>query len=94
MAAASPEQSPTPADSLIILPVRQMVLFPGTVIPIAIGRPQSIAAAQEAVRKERPVGILLQTDAAVEDPAPEQLHRIGTTAQILRYVTGNDGTHH
>ncbi len=71
-----------------------MVLFPGTVIPIAIGRPQSIAAAQEAVRKERPVGILLQTDAAVEDPAPEHLHRIGTTAQILRYVTGNDGAHH
>jgi ATP-dependent Lon protease len=94
MAEASPAQTPLPADSLIILPVRQMVLFPGTVIPIAIGRPQSIAAAQEAVRTERPIGILLQTDAAVEDPAPEQLHRIGTSAQILRYVTGQDGAHH
>jgi ATP-dependent Lon protease len=94
MAVTSPAQSPLSGDSLIILPVRQMVLFPGTVIPIAIGRPQSIAAAQEAVRTERPIGILLQTDATIEDPAPEQLHRVGTSAQILRYVTGGDGAHH
>jgi ATP-dependent Lon protease len=39
-----------PPDSIIILPVRQTVLFPGTVLPLAIGRPSSIAAAQEAVR--------------------------------------------
>ncbi|MGE0241258.1 MAG: endopeptidase La [Parvibaculaceae bacterium] len=94
MAEASSQASPLPADSLIILPVRQMVLFPGTVLPLAISRPQSIAAAQEAVRTERPVGILLQTDPTIEDPTPEQLHRVGTTAQILRYVTGADGAHH
>ena len=94
MAEAPPQQNKLPSDVLIILPVRQMVLFPGIVLPLAIGRPQSIAAAQEAVRMERPVGILLQTDAAVEDPAPEHLHRVGTTAQILRYVTGADGAHH
>jgi ATP-dependent Lon protease len=94
MAEAPPQQNQVPADALIILPVRQVVLFPGLVIPLAIGRPQSIAAAQEAVRAERPVGLLLQTDPAVEDPKPEQLRRVGTTAQILRYVTGPDGTHH
>ncbi|WP_368911221.1 endopeptidase La [Taklimakanibacter deserti] len=94
MVEASSPQSALPSDSLIILPVRQMVLFPGTVLPLALGRPQSIAAAQEAVRAERPVGILLQKDPTAEDPSPEQLHRIGTKAQILRYVTGGDGTHH
>ncbi|MGE3872195.1 MAG: endopeptidase La [Parvibaculaceae bacterium] len=94
MAEASAQQNPLPADSLIILPVRQVVLFPGTVLPFAIIRPQSIAGAQEAIRAERPLGVLLQTDPAVEDPAPEQLHRVGTKAQILRYVTGADGTHH
>jgi ATP-dependent Lon protease len=94
MAEAAPQQTELPSDVLIILPVRQMVLFPGIVLPLAIGRPQSIAAAQEAVRMERPVGIVLQTDAAVDDPKPEHLHRIGTTAQILRYVTGADGAHH
>jgi ATP-dependent Lon protease len=83
-----------PQDSIIVLPVRQMVLFPGTVMPLTIGRPSSIAAAQEAVRTERPLGIILQTDAAIDDPRPEQLHRVGTSAQVLRYVTAPDGTHH
>src|SRR3954467_4768345 len=87
-------QPPLPADHMIILPVRQAVLFPGMVLPLAIGRPSSIAAAQEAVRSERMLGILLQTDPAAEDPAPQQLHRVGTGAQILRYVTAPDGTHH
>ena len=58
---------------MIILPVRQTVLFPGIVLPLAIGRPASIAAAQEAVRSERTLGVLLQTDPAVEEPTPEQL---------------------
>ncbi|MEA2997991.1 MAG: ATP-dependent Lon protease [Alphaproteobacteria bacterium] len=85
---------PLPQDSMMILPVRQAVLFPGMVLPLAIGRPSSIAAAQEAVRSERMLGILLQNDPAVEDPSPEQLYRVGTCAQILRYVTATDGTHH
>jgi ATP-dependent Lon protease len=83
-----------PTDTLIVLPVRQTVLFPGIVMPLAVGRPQSIAAAQEAVRGERPLGILLQVDPGVDDPGPDQLHRVGTTAHVLRYVTAQDGTHH
>jgi ATP-dependent Lon protease len=85
---------PLPKDSIIILPVRQTVLFPGTVLPLAIGRPSSIAAAQEAVRSERALGVILQTDPAIDDPQPTQLHRVGTSAQVLRYVTAADGTHH
>ncbi len=48
---------PLPADALIIVPVRKMVLFPGMVAPITVGRPRSIAAAQEAVREQRQIGI-------------------------------------
>src|SRR3954453_3496659 len=87
-------QPPLPADHMIILPVRQTVLFPGIVLPLAIGRPSSIAAAQEAVRSERMLGVILQTDPAADDPTPEQLYRVGTAAQVLRYVTAPDGTHH
>jgi ATP-dependent Lon protease len=79
---------------MIILPVRQTVLFPGIVLPLAIGRKSSVAAAQEAVRAERMIGVILQTDPAAEEPTPAQLHRVGTAAQILRYVTAPDGTHH
>jgi ATP-dependent Lon protease len=87
-------QPPLPADHMIILPVRQTVLFPGIVLPLAIGRPSSIAAAQEAVRTQRMLGVILQTDPAADDPTPEQLYRVGTAAQVLRYVTAPDGTHH
>src|SRR5438132_3032441 len=85
---------PLPPDSMILLPVRQTVLFPGIVLPLSVGRKSCVAAAQSAVRNQRPLGVILQTDPAVEEPTPEQLHRVGTAAQVLRYVTAPDGTHH
>ncbi|WP_428029008.1 endopeptidase La [Ancylobacter sp.] len=83
-----------PEDQMILLPVRNFVLFPGVVMPVAVGRPASIAAAQQAVREGRPVGILMQRDPAVEEPGPTDLHRMGVIANVLRYVTAPDGTHH
>src|SRR3982075_1642072 len=76
-----------PEDATIILPVRNMLLFPGVVLPMTIGRPSSIAAAQEAVRSGRKVGLLLQDDPNIEQPGPENLRRVGTFAEIMRYVT-------
>ena len=93
--AVTPDQAtPIPADALIIVPVRNIVLFPGVVIPITIGRPKSIAAAQQAVREQRPIGILLQRNAELADPGPDDLHRVGTMANIVRYITGPDDGHH
>ena len=83
-----------PPDGLIIIPVRNLVLFPGLVAPINIGRERSIAAAQEATRSERQVGILLQRDIETDVPRADQLHQIGTVASIVRYVTGHDNSHH
>ena len=88
------EIKPLPSDALIILPTRDLVLFPGVVLPITIGRPASIAAAQQAVREERPIGLLLQRDPEVADPAPDGLHQVGVVANILRYVTAPNGSHH
>src|SRR5690348_6726036 len=88
------DSPPLPADAIIILPSRQTVLFPGIVLPLTIGRRSSIAAAQEAVRRERPLGVLLQRDPATDEPTRDQLYGIGTSAQVLRYVTGADGAHH
>jgi len=83
-----------PDDALIIIPVRNMVLFPGMVVPITIGREASVAAAQEVVRTERQVGILLQRQSMVAAPVADDLYSIGTAADILRYVTTPDGSHH
>ena len=82
-----------PEDALIILPVRSMVLFPGIVVPLAVGRDRSRAAAQEAVRLQRPLGVLLQAQPDTENPKPDELHWVGTSADVLRYLT-SEGTHH
>ncbi len=83
-----------PSDALVIVPVRNMVLFPGMVVPISIGRESSIAAAQYAVKTDQAVGILMQKSPEVETPGPDDLSGVGTIAAILRYVTTPDGTHH
>jgi ATP-dependent Lon protease len=85
---------PLPPDALIIVPVRNTVLFPGLVLPITLGRLKSIAAAQQAVRDQRQVGILLQRATEVEDPSAIDMHRMGTLANIVRYITTPDGSHH
>src|SRR6202521_1453157 len=82
-----------PEDATIILPIRNILLFPGIVLPLTIGRPASIAAAQEAAQSGRRVGLLLQDDDSIEQPGPEHLRRVGTVAEILRYVTSED-THY
>jgi len=85
---------PLPPDALIIVPVRNTVLFPGLVLPITVGRAKSIAAAQQAVRDQKEVGILLQRAADIADPSPVDMHRMGTIANIVRYITAPDGSHH
>jgi ATP-dependent Lon protease len=83
-----------PADALILIPMRSLVLFPGTVLPITLGRQRSITAAQAAMRLNRTVGLVLQRDAATDDPIHVDVHRMGTEASLLRYVTSPDGAHH
>ena len=83
-----------PPDAMIIVPVRNFVLFPGMVMPVTVGRTKSVAAAQQAVREQKPVGILKQRDADVADPTPIDMHRMGTVANVVRYITGADGSNH
>jgi ATP-dependent Lon protease len=88
------ELPPLPADAVPIVALRNAVLFPGIVLPITLGREESIAAAQEAVRTGRKVGLLLQRDATLEKPEPTDLYDLGVLATVVRYVTAPDGAHH
>ena len=83
-----------PEDALILIPMRNTVLFPGVISPITVGRAQSVAAAQEAVRQEKKIGFLLQRDPQKNDVTPEDLYWVGTAGQVVRYITGAEGTHH
>jgi ATP-dependent Lon protease len=85
---------PLPADALIVVPVRNTVLFPEIVFPITLGRPSTIAAAQQAVREQRQIVIVLQRDPEKDDPRPDDLYRVGTIANIVRYITSPEGGHH
>src|ERR1700729_3768487 len=88
------ELPPLPADAVPIVATRNLVLFPGIVLPVALGREESIAAAQEAVRTGRKIGLLLQRDPSVEKPTATDLYEYGVLATVVRYVTSPDGAHH
>jgi len=83
-----------PEDMLIILPVRNLVLFPGVMLPVAVKREKTVAGAEEAARAESKVGFLLQKTPETEDPGFDDLSRIGTVASVVRLVTTPDGTRH
>ena len=89
-----PDLGRIPDNALVIVPVRNMVLFPGLVVPIAIGRKGSIAATEYAIKGKHPIGILLQRNPQTESPGPEDLAAMGTIASILRHVTAPDGAQH
>src|SRR6201998_3956275 len=91
---SSDRSTPIPGDALIIVPVLNTVLFPDVIMPITIARPKSIAAAQQAVREQRQIGILLQRDAELSEPGHDDLYRVGTVANIVRYITAPDDSHH
>ncbi len=83
-----------PADVIPVLAARGMLLFPGVVLPILVGRERSVLAVKEAIRRECPVGVVLQRNSEDELPEPGDLYSVGTTAQVMRYVSAPDGTHH
>ena len=85
---------PLPEDAMIVIPMRNTVLFPGVIAPITVGRAVSVAAAQEAVRSEKKIGFLLQKDAQQNDVRPDDLYWVGTAGNVVRYITGAEGAHH
>ena len=81
-------------EALAIVPLRNTVLFPNTVMPLRIGRPSSLLAVEDAVRKQLPIGVVAQRDSAVNAPQMTDLYEIGTTADVLRMSPARDGQRH
>ncbi|MSP60677.1 MAG: endopeptidase La [Myxococcales bacterium] len=74
-------------ELISILPLRNSVLFPGSIIPIDVGRRKSVRLVEEAISKERPViGILTQRDARTEDPTEGDMYAVGCAARILKVI--------
>lgn len=77
---------------LVILPLRNMVLFPGVVIPITAGRSKSIQLIQEAYSSDKIVGVLTQKEFNIENPTEKDLYTIGTIARIIKLLKMPDGS--
>ena len=79
-------------ESLPILPLKNTVLFPGVVVPITVGRDRSLALVKEAYAGDKTIGVVTQKDLDVEEPEYDDLHKIGTVAQILKLIKMPDGS--
>ena len=78
-------------ESLPILPLRNMVLFPGVVIPITAGRDKSIKLINDANASGKNIGVVAQKNEEDEDPTKDDIHTVGTVARILRVLKMPDG---
>src|SRR5262249_10759350 len=79
-------------DEVALLPLRDTVLFPQSILPLAAGRPSSLKLIEEAARSGQLIGVFTQRDPAIEDPQGGDLHLVGTLATIHKVLKQPDGT--
>jgi len=93
--AGSPEageaERVTIPPELAVLPVRNTVIFPGMVIPLAIGRAKSQRLVNSVLPDQKIIATVCQKDAEVEDPTPEDLYECGTATTVLKLMRGGEG---
>lgn len=81
-----------PPNELPILPLRGLVVYPHTTVPLTVGQPRSVRLVDEAVAGDRVIGLVASHDPELETPGPDQVHLVGTVAQIHRLFRAPDGT--
>ncbi|MBM4424290.1 MAG: endopeptidase La [Chloroflexi bacterium] len=86
------ERLPAIPDELAILPLRGVVVFPLTVVPLTVGQPRSMRLVDDASVGQRIIGLVTSRDAELETPGPHDLYNTGTVAQVLRLFRAPDGT--
>ena len=79
-------------DELPILPLRGVVVYPQTIIPLTVGQPRSIKLVDEAISGSRMIGLITSKDPNMETPGPDDIYSIGTIASIHRLFRAPDGT--
>src|SRR6202045_5223305 len=78
-------------ETLAILPVRGIVLFPGMVVPLTIGRPSAIKLVDSELPENKQLGLVTQRDEELDRPGPSDLFQIGVSAQVLKLIRQPDG---
>ncbi len=78
---------------LPVLPLRDTVLFPGGVMPLAVGRPRSVKLIETALEESDSIAVIAQREAAIEEPSEDDLYRVGTLAQVHKIFPLPDGSY-
>ncbi|MEY2574658.1 MAG: ATP-dependent Lon protease [Verrucomicrobiota bacterium] len=84
------EATPRIPEELSILPVREFVVFPGTVLPLTVTRAASIKLLDETLSRTKVIGLLTQRDETKENPEPQDLYHVGTAALVLKLLRQAD----
>ena len=74
-----------------ILTLKNSVLYPGTVVPLLIGRDKSMSLIEDAIKKNSYIGVISQKDANIETPGIEDLYTVGTLAKIIKFSKDSEG---
>jgi len=90
----TPSECDLPDGAVVLLPMRNLVLFPHLVTQVTLGRPKSIAALQYALAHKVPIGMVLQKDAKGDDPGFTDLCHVGTLVTVLQHQQAEDGQIH
>lgn len=80
------------SNTIPILPLRDIVVFPHMIVPLFVGREKSVRALEEVTKENRKILLVAQKDAAQEDPAMEDIYHVGTVSTILQLLKLPDGT--
>lgn len=81
-------------ESVALIPMRNLVLFPHVVTAVSVGREKSVAALQHAIAEDAPIGIVLQKEPGEDDPSVASLCAVGTLARIVQHLDSGEGQHH
>jgi len=89
-----PRDQPPPGAGLRVplLPLRDIIVFPHMVVPLFVGRQKSIRALEEAMNKQKYILLAAQKDAKTNDPAEEDIYRVGTLGTVVQLLRLPDGT--
>ncbi|MDE2240097.1 MAG: endopeptidase La [Rhodospirillales bacterium] len=86
------KKSGSPSELLAVLPLRDIVVFPHMIVPLFVGREKSVRALESVMKEDKQILLVAQKNAAQDDPAPDDIYRVGTVSTILQLLKLPDGT--
>ncbi|GAN79728.1 endopeptidase La [Acidocella aminolytica] len=82
----------SPTETLAVLPLRDIVVFPHMIVPLFVGREKSVRALESVMKEDKQILLVAQKNAAQDDPAADDIYRVGTVSTILQLLKLPDGT--